>query len=146
MVLVGGAVVFALLWYAVDPASRWRHAPGHVVQGDLRYVHRNAETDLPKVTVRYEYTVGGLNHHGAWTGHWPTANSPNALAEQDLPLLQQKGYPLVVLYDPSHPAKSRLHTPPSGRALAFSVLAAVFAVLAAVYLIRVYPRIRHLRG
>lgn len=144
LLLVSASIVFAVLWWTNRQEIEWAVAEGTVVDSDIRYVHRNAENDLLKVSVTYEYTVGGMPRRGYWAGHWPSTNSPNALPEQDVKLLEQPDYPLAVLYDPNAVSESRIHYTPGGVDVIYAALAVVTSVCAVLYLARVYPRWRQM--
>ncbi len=101
----------ALLWWQGNTRPRLLPTSGKVVECSMRLTHYNATAMRNKVAMTYEYSVGGARHTGSWEGFWPVSDSPNALPPDEVPSLQKKGYPLVVLYEPGNPGSSSLHQP-----------------------------------
>lgn len=137
--LLALALVSVLAWRQGDAGGGWPEAPGHVMSATIRPTHYNAPDYRPKVSVTYEYTVNGVAHRGYWEGYWPEMNSPNALLPEERRLLEESGFPLVVMYDPDEPARSRLHDPPGERRILLGVASVVAFLAAAVYFVRIYP-------
>jgi hypothetical protein len=117
----------------------WAKAPGRTVECKIRLTHYNAERSDPKVTLDYEYDVFGTTYTGHWTGYWPSDYSPNALPQEQLGVLCNKGYILVVMYDPRDPSQSRLHDSDPGPVVASTLLAFAGAGLLVFYCVKVYP-------
>lgn len=141
-ILIAGALVFWGLWWSSREEETWLETSGRTLDCEMRMVHRNAETDLMKVTLTYEYSAMGMTLQNTWVGHWPKANSPNALPEQDVPLLQQAGYPLTILYNPDDPSKSRLHYVPAELPIVYMILATLLTAAALIFVFGTYPRLR----
>ena len=139
LLLVALAVVPAGLWWQRNTRPDYSKTAGRVKECEIRLTHYNATNLLKKVRMTYTYGVGAGTLTGTWEGYWPSADSPNALPQNKLDDLRTKDYPLVVLYDPADPRKSRLHYPNTGPHTMYGVVALAAALGAVVYLAAGYP-------
>ena len=137
--LMGLVVVSALCWWKERSRPLWSEAEGRVVACEIRQTHFNAPATRQKVAVTYEYAVGGIRFVRQWEGYWPKVHSPNALPDGRIEALRHKGYPLVVLFDPSNPGSSQLHNPNPERSLWLQGLALGTVLASLVYFVKLYP-------
>lgn len=139
--LIAAVVLPAFLWLQADVISPWERTGGGVVRGEVMTTHYNAERYEQKVSVIYEYAVAGMSFSGRYEGFWPPAGTVNGLPPEELGVLEQPGYPLVVFYDPSEPARSNLHSQSTFRKNIYAIWFLIALGLALLYLIRIYPRV-----
>ncbi|NIA15765.1 MAG: DUF3592 domain-containing protein [Nitrospiraceae bacterium] len=139
MLLVGLAVVPAMLWCQRNTRPEYKKTEGRVKNCEIRLTHYNADNMLSKVKLTYTYSAGPATMTGVWEGYWPSAESPNALPQNKLDLLRTENYPLVVLYDPADPSKSRLHYPGAVPHTMYGVVALTAALGVVLYLATGYP-------
>jgi hypothetical protein len=142
--LIVALIVPAILWVRADPFTHWESIAGRVVTGEVQDTHFNSTQERLKVNLVYEYTIDGDIFTGQHTGFWPQIYSPNALGNHQLASLENPGTPLTVLYDPAKPFISSLHYGGSRKPL-YTLFFATALAIAAYYLLKVYPRIRHVR-
>ncbi len=136
--MIAAIVPLTVVWYSLNQPD-WPAAGGWVLSGKIVNTHYNAPDYKQKVTVDYEYLIGGANYKGEFVGLWPDVGSPNALPPSELEKITQKGYPLTVFYDPDDPTRSRLHTRGHDDQLSLILIAGCCVVLAGVYAFVVYP-------
>lgn len=127
-----------LAWRATT-APPWPHTTGTVLSCNLRSVHYNAEPNDTKVSLSYEYVVGGQTYAARWEGLWPVAGSPNALPEERLHELETPGYRLRVYYDPENPSRSELEDGSRDNVLLFSLFFVGSLATFLVYVLKIYP-------
>jgi len=141
LVLTVLTVVPAVLWFRSAQVGEWEITNGVVVSARVHHTHYNAEGTRLKVDCEYEYVVGQASYRGSWSGFWPDARSPNALARDDLSVLRT-GYPISVYYREDNPRQSDPHMPGGGRPVVYAWLFAIACGITGYYFFRVYPRIR----
>jgi len=139
VLLVGAATVPAMAWWRSHTRPAYQRATGRILDCEIRPTHYNAADHLNKVSLTYEYAAVGETHTGRWQGFWPAAKSPNALPPARLDALRAGSFPLVVLYDPTDPARSTLHYASPGAAKLYGGLALLAVVLALLYVALLYP-------
>jgi len=139
VILLAVVAFLAASWWRTTGKPGWPPAPGWAVSCTIKQTHFNAEFSKSKVTVAYEYSVGGVVFAGNWEGYWPTVHSPNALTEDQLEVLRTPKYPLVVHYNPQHPSRSRLHNPDADEMVMFALLTFGAGVGLLFYCARLYP-------
>ena len=139
LVLLGSAALTVTLWWQERTEPRYEEAEGHVVDGQLSWVHYNATDTRQKVSLMYEYTVGGKTCHGSWAGFWPEFGNPNALPASQLEALCTKGHALEVLYNSEDPNESYLHPPEGGQSILYGGIALGACAAALIYCGLAYP-------
>jgi len=142
--LVLAVVPLTIVWIDFNQPE-WPGTGGWVMSGDIVTTHYNAPDYKEKVTVHYEYLVGGGSYKGEFVGLWPEVGSPNALPVTELDRLKNKGYPLVVFYNPAKPSQSRLHTRSQGDPILLVLIAGICVVTAGLYAFVFYPAWRRQR-
>ena len=141
VVLLVLPAVVGLLWFTQSPYGGWQTAAGTILDCTTRLTHYNAEDNQPKVDATYEYTAGGMQYRGQWSGFWPEADSPNALPAGKLGDLRP-GRSVVVFYNPASPQESDLHYTRDDRRLLYALLFPITLFLAAAYAVNVYPMLK----
>lgn len=132
-------LVAALLAWRTATAPPWPHTTGTVLSCNIRSVHYNAEPNDTKVSLTYQYVVGGQTYAAQWEGLWPAAGSPNALPPDRLHELESPGYRLRVYYDPQNPSRSDLEDGSRDDVLFFSALFVGILAVFLIYLLKIYP-------
>ncbi len=140
LMLIVCVVVSATCWWCETRKPELERTVGTVIACDITKAHYNAQPYQKKVSIKYEYSVGAGDFTGDWTGFWPSMHSPNALSPDNLEVLRQSDYPLVVLYDPGNPSDSRLHNPKPERAFHLTMLTFSLGAVFVVYCVWIYPR------
>lgn len=143
LLLTGGTVVPAALWWGSATTSSWDSAPGAITRAAVKQTHYNAEDTRKRVDCEYEFVVEQITYKGTWSGFWPEAHSPNALLRDELGVLQP-GYSITVYYDAKDPRESDPHTPGSGRQIRYAWLFALSCLATGYYCFRIYPSLRAL--
>jgi hypothetical protein len=136
--LVLAVAPLTVLWVSLNQPA-WPGTGGYVVHGEIHTTHYNAQDYKQKVTVSYEYAVGGGTYTGEFIGLWPDVGSPNALPPNEIDAVTERGHPLTVYYNPRNPGRSRLHTRGTENRLSYILIAGCCVVLAGVYCFAVYP-------
>jgi hypothetical protein len=139
--IVMAVAPLTFVWISLNQPE-WPAAGGWVLSGEIVTTHYNAPDYKEKVTVNYEYLVGGANYRGEFVGLWPDVGSPNALLPDELERITRKGHPLTVFYDPTDPARSRLHSRGHDNQLSLILIAGCCVVLAGAYAFVAYPALR----
>jgi len=140
------AIAAALAWLNAATAPVLERTSGRIVSCDIRLIHYNAASDLPKVFVDYAYSAGIGTYTGHWEGFWPATNSPDALPPDKLDLLKSTGRTITVFYDPADPGRSFLHNSATRFPALYAFAAAAATLAAAVYVVRIYPAWKTRRG
>jgi len=136
--ILAAIVPLTAVWFSINQPD-WPEAGGWITSGNVVKTHYNAPDYKEKVTVAYEYVIGGATYTGEFVGLWPEVGSPNALPPAELENVTQHGYPLTVFYDPDDPTRSRLHTRGHDDQLSLILIAGCCVILAGVYAFVVYP-------
>jgi len=136
-VIVVGAT--AALWLHALYEPSWQSTPATQYACELSRLAYSRDNIPDQVHLRYEYTVEKKAYEGCWDGFWPQAQSPNALARENLSQLQEGRFPLKVFYDPQNPAVNRIHYAQSLRPTTYLRLFIIALVLTASYLLKIYP-------
>lgn len=142
IVLLLAVVGPAWLWWQEVLVGDWQITSGSVSGCEIRDTHYNAPDYKPVVTLRYRYTVAGNEYQGTWQGLWPEAGSPNALPRTQLAQLNAPGRPLVVYYDPDHPADSSPHDHAPFRQIGYASMTVLGLCVASWYFVRVMPNVQ----
>jgi hypothetical protein len=144
VVLAFLTVIPAVVWLRAAAAGTWDITHGTVLAARVHHTHYNAEDTRLKVDCEYEYVVGQAIYRGSWSGFWPDAYGPNALARDELHILRT-GFPLMVYYREDNPRVSSPHAPGGGGPVLFAWLFATACVITGYYIFRVYPALRSSR-
>lgn len=132
----------AVLWVRFEGRQNWRQTTGFARGAAIESTHYNATEYATKVTVDFEYAVGGMPYHDRWVGFWPAAGGPNALPANELDRLQRDGHPLTVFYDPESPWANYLHPDADLTRTLYAAWLAGGLGLFLLYCVRIYPRFR----
>lgn len=146
LLLVGLTAYCAFNWEKTLGEPGWEKTNGWVTSCEIKKTHYNAQPSDDKVAITYNYDAHAGTYPGSWEGYWPRIHSPNALPEGNIEVLKQPNYPLIVMFDPHDPSKSRLHNPDSDRQITWVILTFGAGVALAFYLIRIYPAWRERRS
>lgn len=140
--LAAGIALILAVAFALGDGDSWQ-----LTQGIVDHAHRFGPASTALMTsqlvrVEYHYQVAGREYADSWEGDWPDAYSPNALPESELGALSRPGFPLLVWYDPSDPARNHLHSghAPADRLWRYSVC--VLALCGWMLLLWAYPRLK----
>ncbi len=134
------AVVFCgMEWIHASPTFRWQETMGRITSCDIKSIHYNAEPNRNKVTISFTYHVNEIPFQGSWSGMWPVADSPNALGDEEITRLKDKGYLLRVYYDARNPEIHRIHDLVDTKRYVFSILSVLGSLALIYYLVKIYP-------
>jgi hypothetical protein len=133
------ATAFVTMWWQEDHAPAYWRSDGRVIEGKVVLTHYNSTDLRSKVSITYEYMAEGATYTKSWSGFWPDDNSPNALPENRINELCEKGHPLIVLYDRQNPSEGILHPVGSGGVAIRQAMAVVSCVWALAYCVVLYP-------
>ena len=130
----------AVLWWQAEQVDEWRQTTGRVLSCTIETTHYNATDYAHRVDLTYSYTAAGVPLVGEWAGFWPQGESPNALPNDRIEELTDKGRTVVVLYHPNDITNTRLHNVPVGIKRVYVAGAVGFLVSLLLYCGVVYPK------
>lgn len=137
-----------LVCLAIAPAVLWRYeylhpsyeeAAGIIVDCTRKLTHYNATAVQAKLTVEYEYAVGGTSFIGTWSGFWPQSVEPGSVPLGELSGEEARGLPVKVFYNSRNPSNSVLLYPAMGSPLLYGLLTLAATLACMVYCSTLYP-------